>query len=52
MAQTLEEDSPTINRIQDTMEDFNNRWNKIASMLNTKMKHVSFVPKTFILFEG
>ena len=22
------------------MEDFNQRWNTIASMLNTKMKHV------------
>ncbi|XP_065653209.1 utrophin-like isoform X2 [Hydra vulgaris] len=40
VAQTLEEDSPTIIKIQDTMEDFNNRWNKIASMLNTKMKHL------------
>ena len=41
VAQTLEEDSPAIQGIQDTMEDFNQRWNTIASMLNTKMKHVS-----------
>jgi len=41
VAQTLDEESPAIQQIQHTMEDFNNRWNTIASMLNTKMKHVS-----------
>ena len=40
VAQTLEEDSTAIQGIQETMEDFNKRWNTIASMLNAKMKHV------------
>ena len=41
VAQALDEESPAIKRIQVVMEDFNQRWNTIASMLNTKMKHVS-----------
>lgn len=41
VAQTLDEDSTAIQGIQETMEDFNKRWNTIASMLNAKMKHVS-----------
>ena len=48
VAQTLEEDSTAIQNIQETMEDFNKRWNTIASMLNAKMKHVSL--KIYINF--
>ena len=42
VAQNLEEDSPAIQAIQDTMEDFNRRWNNIASQLNTKLRLVSW----------
>lgn len=42
VATNLDEDSPAIQQIQDTMEAFNKRWNNIASALNSKIRLVSF----------
>ena len=41
VATNLDEESPAIQQIQDTMEAFNRRWNNIASSLNNKIRLVS-----------
>ncbi|XP_065057528.1 dystrophin-like isoform X3 [Rhopilema esculentum] len=38
VATNLDEESPAIQQIQDTMEAFNKRWNNIASALNSKVR--------------
>ena len=44
VAENLEEESPGVAEIQDKMEEFNDRWNKITTEVSTR---IALVRNTF-----
>lgn len=44
VAENLEEESPGVAKIQDKMEEFNDRWNKITTEVSTR---IALVINTF-----
>lgn len=43
VAENLDEDSPGVTEIQDKMEEFNDRWNKITTEVSSRISLVRMV---------